>query len=149
MPAFPQSAICVWRKTRQRMDEYMLYATIAETAGIPYEWMTPAQIKERWPLVRTEDLVGAIFHPTDGYINPADVTQAMAAAARKRGVRIHRKKHVDHFAQGTNGEWTVSGYDLDTREPFSLVAEHVVTATGNHGQATAEAIGVTIPAIPC
>jgi hypothetical protein len=36
--------------------------------------------------VRTEDLKGAIFHPTDGYINPADVTQAMAKGARQRGV---------------------------------------------------------------
>ena len=38
----------------------------------------PQEIKERWPLVNTEDLVGAIYHPTDGYINPADVTMAMA-----------------------------------------------------------------------
>ncbi len=37
------------------------------------------------PLVRTEDLVGALFHPTDGYINPADVTQAMAKGARQMG----------------------------------------------------------------
>ncbi|MGC1259488.1 MAG: FAD-dependent oxidoreductase, partial [Jannaschia helgolandensis] len=61
-------------QTQARMDEYELYASIAETVGIPYEWMTPKQIRERWPLVRTEDLEGAIFHPTDGYINPADVT---------------------------------------------------------------------------
>jgi glycine/D-amino acid oxidase-like deaminating enzyme len=46
-----------------------------------------AEIKERWPLVRTEDLKGAIYHPTDGYINPADVTMAMAKGARQRGVR--------------------------------------------------------------
>ncbi|NND18841.1 MAG: FAD-binding oxidoreductase, partial [Silicimonas sp.] len=42
-----------------RMDEYMLYASTAETCGVPYEWMTPDQIKERWPLVRTDDLKGA------------------------------------------------------------------------------------------
>jgi hypothetical protein len=68
------------------MDEYMLYASTAETVGIPFEWMTPAEIKDRWPLVRTEDLKGAIYHPTDGYINPADVTMAMAKGARQRGV---------------------------------------------------------------
>lgn len=61
-------------QTKARMDEYMLYASTAETVGVPFEWMTPAQIKERWPLVRTDDLEGAIYHPTDGYINPADVT---------------------------------------------------------------------------
>ena len=65
-------------QSQHRMDEYMLYASTAETCGVPFEWMTPNQIKDRWPLVRTEDLVGAIYHPTDGYINPADVTMAMA-----------------------------------------------------------------------
>lgn len=61
----------------------MLYASTAETCGVPFEWMTPNQIKDRWPLVRTEDLVGAIYHPTDGYINPADVTMAMAKVLAK------------------------------------------------------------------
>ena len=108
-------------QTQERMDEYRLYATIAETVGIPYEWLSPKEIGERWPLIRSEDLVGAIYHPTDGYINPADVTQAMAAAARKRGVRIHRKKHVESFepVQSGSGAWKVSGYDLDSKEPFS------------------------------
>ncbi len=82
-------------QTRARMDEFELYAATAETVGIPYEWLTPAQIRDRWPLVRTEDLKGALFHPTDGYINPADVTQAMAKGARQRGVEIVRKAQVD------------------------------------------------------
>ncbi|MEL6576035.1 MAG: FAD-dependent oxidoreductase, partial [Pseudomonadota bacterium] len=82
---------------RERMDEYMLYATTAESIGIPYEWLTPEQIKDRYPLVRTEDLVGAIYHPTDGYINPADVTQAMAKGARARGVTIERRWQVDSY----------------------------------------------------
>ncbi|HCB52555.1 MAG TPA: diguanylate cyclase, partial [Rhodobacter sp.] len=63
-------------QTDARMDEYMLYSSVAETADVYHEFMTPAQIKERWPLVRTNDLKGAIYHPQDGYINPADVTQA-------------------------------------------------------------------------
>ncbi|MCB1343350.1 MAG: FAD-binding oxidoreductase, partial [Pseudooceanicola sp.] len=54
-------------QTQARMDEYMLYATTAETCGVPFEWLTAKDIKDRWPLVRTEDLKGAIFHPTDGY----------------------------------------------------------------------------------
>ena len=75
-------------QTDARMDEYMLYSSVAETAGVYHEFLTPAQIKDRWPLVRTEDLKGALFHPQDGYINPADVTQAMAKGARQLGVTI-------------------------------------------------------------
>lgn len=142
-------------QTKERMDEYMLYASTAETVGIPFEWMTPAQIKERWPLVRTEDLRGAIYHPTDGYINPADVTQALAKGARQRGVEIVRKAQVDGFRR-ENGEWVVSGRIMGEKggnlipseESFEIRCEVVVTATGNHAQRTAAMIGCYIPAIP-
>ncbi|WP_193141515.1 FAD-dependent oxidoreductase [Meridianimarinicoccus sp. MJW13] len=142
-------------QTQARMDEYMLYASTAETAGVPYEWLTPAQIKERWPLVRTEDLKGAIYHPTDGYINPADVTMAMAKGARQRGVVIERKWQVDGYRW--NGQaWEVTctrtadkgGNLIATEEQVVITAEHVVTATGNHAQRTARLLGLKIPAIP-
>lgn len=57
--------------------------------------------------MRTEDLKGAIYHPTDGYINPADVTMAMAKGARQRGVVIERKWQVDGY-HWTGSEWQVS-----------------------------------------
>jgi dimethylglycine dehydrogenase len=142
-------------QTDARMDEFQLYASTAETVGIPYEWLTPSAIKARWPLVRTEDLKGALFHPTDGYINPADVTQAMAKGARQRGVEIVRKAQVDAY-RWTGSEWIVSGHVMADRggnlvptdETFEITAEHVVTATGNHAQRTARLLGIKIPAIP-
>jgi dimethylglycine dehydrogenase len=142
-------------QTAARMDEYMLYASTAETVGVPFEWLTPAQIKDRWPLVRTEDLKGAIFHPTDGYINPADVTQAMAKGARQRGVEIYRKMQVDSY-EWTGSEWIVRGSHMVEKggnlvpgdETFEIRAEHVVTATGNHAQRTARQLGIKMPAIP-
>jgi dimethylglycine dehydrogenase len=142
-------------QTDARMDEYMLYSSVAETAGVYHEFLTPAQIKERWPLVRTEDLKGALFHPQDGYINPADVTQAMAKGARQLGATIERKVQVDGY-RWTGSEWVVSctrmiekgGMLIPGEEKFEIVAEHVVTATGNHAQRTARLLGVKIPAIP-
>ena len=142
-------------QTQDRMDEYMLYASTAETVGIPYEWLSPAQIKERYPLVRTEDLKGAIYHPTDGYINPADVTMAMAKGARQRGVVIERKWQVDGY-HWTGDHWDVTctkmaevgGNLVATDEQIVIHAEHVVTATGNHAQRTAQLLGIKMPAIP-
>ena len=87
-------------QTKARMDEFMLYGATAETVGVEYHRLTPNQIKERWPLIHTDDLEGAIYHPGDGYINPADVTMAMAKGARQRGVSIERK-------------WQADGYPLD------------------------------------
>ena len=142
-------------QTDARMDEYMLYASTAETVGIPHEWMTPDQIRERWPLVRTEDLKGAIYHPTDGYINPADVTMAMAKGARQRGVAIERKWQVDGY-EWTGSDWRVTctkmvekgGNLVPSEEQVVVTAEHVVTATGNHAQRTARLLGIKMPAIP-
>ena len=142
-------------QTKDRMDEYMLYGSIAETVGIEYDYMTPAQIKERWPLIRTGDLEGAIYHPGDGYINPADVTMAMAKGARQRGVTIERKWQVDGY-EWTGSEWKVTctkmvekgGNLIPSEEQVVITAEHVVTATGNHAQRTAKLLGIKIPAIP-
>lgn len=142
-------------QTQERMDEYMLYAATADTVGVEYEFLTPDQIKERWPLIRTDDLKGALYHPADGYINPADVTQAMAKGARQRGVEIYRKMQVDSY-HWTGSEWIVRGTIMVEKggnlvpgeEKFEIHAEHVVTATGNHAQRTAKLLGIKIPAIP-
>ena len=142
-------------QTDARMDEYMLYSSVAETAGVYHEFLTPKEIKERWPLVRTEDLKGALFHPQDGYINPADVTQAMAKGARQLGATFERKIQVDGY-RWTGSEWIVSctrmveqgGRLVPSDDKFEIHAEHVVTATGNHAQRTAKLLGIKIPAIP-
>jgi len=142
-------------RTEARMDEYRLYSSVAETAGVYHEFLTPRQIADRWPLVRTEDLKGALFHPQDGYINPADVTQAMAKGARRLGAAIERRVQVDGY-RWTGSDWVVSctrmveqgGRLVASDDRFRIVAEHVVTATGNHAQRTARLLGIRIPAIP-
>ena len=137
------------------MDEYRLYSATAEAVGIEHVFLTPQQIAERWPLVRAEDLKGALFHPTDGYINPADVTQAMARGARLHGATIERRWQVDGY-RWTGREWVVTatkmvergGNLIPSEERVEITAEHVVTATGNHAQRTARLLGIKIPAIP-
>ena len=139
---------------QQRMDEYMLYSSVAETAGVYHEFLSPKEIKDRWPLVRSEDLIGALYHPQDGYINPADVTQAMAKGARQLGATFERKVQVDGY-RWTGSEWIVSctrmveqgGNLVASDDRFDITAEHVVTATGNHAQRTARLLGIKTPAV--
>ncbi|MBV1895267.1 MAG: FAD-dependent oxidoreductase [Rhodobacteraceae bacterium] len=142
-------------QTKARMDEYRLYASTAETCGVPYVFLTPDEVKQRWPLIRTDDLKGALYHDTDGYINPADVTMAMAKGARQRGVIIERKWQADAFHW--NGKaWDVTvtrmvekgGNLVASDEQVIVTAEHVVTASGNHAQRTAKMLGIKMPAIP-
>jgi len=142
-------------QTKERMDEFMLYASTADTVGIEYEWLTPDQIKQRWPLVRADDLKGAILHPSDGYINPADLTQALAKGARAYGAEIYRKTQINDFEWTHSGEWRLRGCHMNDSgglltegDEFECVAEIVVSATGNHAMRTGEKIGCNIPAVP-
>ncbi|MBN9511211.1 MAG: GcvT family protein [Alphaproteobacteria bacterium] len=129
-------------RTRARMEEFQTYASTADAIGIAYEWWSPDEIKRRFPLVNVEGLVGALFHPTDGYINPADITLLLADAARKGGAQIHRQTDVTAIDRLASGEWRV------TTNQAAITCEVVVCATGNHARRTATMLGLDIPAIP-
>jgi dimethylglycine dehydrogenase len=76
--------------TKDRMDEYHYYAGVARTIGVDVNFLTPDEVKQIWPLADMDGVLGAIQHPDDGYIQPADLTQALAKGARQRGATIYR-----------------------------------------------------------
>ncbi len=129
-------------RTKDRWDEYMYYAGIAETIGVSVNILTPEQVKEIWPLCETDGLLGAIQHPDDGYIQPADLTQALAKGARDLGATIHRNTTVTAIEQEADGRWLVKTDKGDIR------AEHVISATGNFARKTGEMVGLDVPVIP-
>ena len=132
-------------QTPDRMDEFRYYAGIARTLGIRVNELTPAQIKERWPLVNEEGLVGGIQHPDDGYIQPADLTQALAKGARDRGAKIHRYTTVTAIEREGDG-WRITYENKDgTHE---LLADNVVSATGSFARQTGRMVGLDVPVIP-
>ena len=127
---------------QERMDEYHAYCGTANTIGVPFEIITPAQVKELWPLCNTEDLVGALFHPEDGHAAPVDVTMALARGARSAGAEIYLETEVTGIARTQSGEWRVQTNKGD------IVCEKLVSATGNYARQTAAMIGLDIPVIP-
>ncbi|MFC6489351.1 GcvT family protein [Nitratireductor sp. GCM10026969] len=129
-------------RTKDRWDEYMYYAGIAETIGVPYRLLTPEEVREVWPLCETEGLLGAIQHPDDGYIQPADLTQALAKGARDKGATIYRNTAVMALEQQGDGKWLVK------TDKGDILAEHVVSATGNFARKTGEMVGLDVPVIP-
>ena len=127
---------------RDRMDEYHQYAGVAETIGVDVRFLTPEEIGEIWPLCNTEGLVGAIQHPEDGYIQPADLTQALAAGARNRGAEIHRNCCVTGIERTLSGEWLV------TTTEGAITCEHVVSASGSFARQVCAMVGIEVPVIP-
>ncbi len=127
---------------QDRMDEYYQYSGVAQTIGVNYKFITPDEIGELWPLCNTDGLVGALVHPDDGYIQPADLTQAMAKGARDMGAEIYRHTAVTGIAQKPGGEWVVS------TDKGEITCEHVISASGNFARKTGAMVGLDIPVIP-
>ena len=128
--------------TQDRMDEYYQYAAVAKTIGVKVNFLTPDQVKEIWPLCNTEGLVGAIQHPEDGYIQPADLTQALAKGARDNGAEIYRNTNVTGINQLENEKWVVE------TDKGNIECEHVISCTGNFARQTGKMVGLDIPVIP-
>ena len=120
----------------------MQYAGVAETIGVQVDKLTPDEVVDIWPLAVTDGLIGAIRHPWDGYIQPADLTQALAKGARDNGAEIYRNTTVTSISQTSSGEWKI------TTDKGEITCEHVVSATGNFARKTGEMVGLDIPVIP-
>ena len=133
---------------RDRMDEYLKYCGTANTIGVPFQVIGPDEVKKLWPLVElggkdgTPPIVGALYHPDDGHIAPADLTMALRKGARARGAEIHEQTEVTGVSRTPSGEWR-----LQTNKG-EIIAEHVVCATGNYARQTGRMFGINVPAIP-
>jgi len=133
---------------RDRMDEYKKYCGTANTIGVPFQLISPAEVKELWPLVNlggdaeTPAVIGALYHPDDGHIAPADLTMALRKAARSAGAEINEQTEVTGAVQMPGGEWKL------TTNRGEITAEHVVLCTGNYARQTGRMFGLKVPVIP-
>ncbi len=133
---------------RERMDEYQKYCGTANTIGVPFQVIGPREVKELWPLVElggsadTPAITGALYHPHDGHIAPADLTMALRKGARSRGAEIYEQTEVTAVSRSRSGEWQLKTSKGD------ITAEHVVCATGNYARQTGRMFGLNMPAIP-
>jgi dimethylglycine dehydrogenase len=128
-------------RTEDRWDEYMYYAGVAKTIGINVNLLTPEQVKEIWPLCNTDGIIGAIQHPDDGYVQPADLTQAFARGARNHGAEIYRHTAVTAIERAGD-TWVVK------TDKGDITCEHVVSCTGNFARRTGAMVGLDVPVIP-
>ncbi len=128
--------------TKDRMDEYLQYQGVADTIGVKVEKLTPEQVKEIWPLCSIDGLIGAIRHPEDGYIQPADLTQALAKGARDKGAQIEINTEVINIINNKDGTWCVE------TSKGEIECEHVISCTGNFARKTGKMVGLNVPVIP-
>src|SRR6478736_880427 len=78
----------------ERFEELRRQAGWAKTFGLPLELITAREAQDRFPLMSTDGVLGAVWLPTDGWLDPSGLANALAAGARAKGVRIRTRTRV-------------------------------------------------------
>jgi dimethylglycine dehydrogenase len=124
-----------------RMDEYRRHRGKARTIGLPFEVVGPDDIRRLHPLVETRGVLGAVWNPEDGHVDPTSVTQALVKGARDRGVRVHRHTRVTALERTPGGEWRI-GTDRG-----DFLVEVVVNAAGTWAREVGHLVDLDLPIV--
>jgi glycine cleavage system aminomethyltransferase T/glycine/D-amino acid oxidase-like deaminating enzyme len=130
----------------ERLEELRRQAGWAKTFGLPLELIGPGDAKALFPLMSTDGVLGAVYLPTDGWLDPSGLAQALAAGARSRGASI--RPHTRVVAIGTD-RGRVTGVTVEHKgEREDIRADVVVNAGGIFAPEIGAMVGVTVPLIP-
>ncbi|GAB3766737.1 4-methylaminobutanoate oxidase (formaldehyde-forming) [Nocardioides ginsengisegetis] len=130
-------------RTEDRMVQLRRTAANAAAYDMECELLTPAQARDLWPVMAVDDLLGAIWLPGDGKVNPTDLTQSLAKGARQGGARIVERVRVTGYTvAGSGAGRRVTGVRTDRGD---VEAEVVVTCAGQWSKALGDRAGVTVP----
>ncbi len=126
-------------RTDDRMTLLKRTAAMARAHGVEAEVIGAADAGRLWPVMRADDLIGGIWIPGDGKVNPSDVTQALAKGARAGGVKIFERVKVTgvDIAGGA-----VTGVATDNG---AINCDIVVNCAGQWGRQVGRMCGVTVP----
>ncbi len=124
--------------SKERLQEFKKVVGMGRYQGMDLDILGPDDIKSRYPFVETHDLVGALYDPNDGDIDPAQLTQALAKGARDMGATILRFCPATG-ARREKGEWVISTPQGEIR------CEYVVNAAGYYAREVAKWFGRDLP----
>ncbi len=126
-------------QTDARMEEFKHLAGKFKGLGLEYDLVTPSEIKDKYPLLRIDDLKGGAWDPEEGYVDPYSVTMGLAAGARKYGGRIEQNTQVDSITRLPSGHWHLTAGDK------SFECEIVVNTAGFWADEVARMVGCRLP----
>ncbi len=128
--------------SEERMEELRRQAGWAKTFGLPLELISADEAKEKFPLMSTDGVLGAAWLPTDGYLDPSQLTYALADGARRGGVRIFTSTRVTGIEVSDD---RVTAVETDRGR---IECEVVVNASGMYAAEIGRLAGVRVPVIP-
>ncbi|WP_292631303.1 FAD-dependent oxidoreductase, partial [Mesorhizobium sp.] len=126
-------------RTADRMTVLKRTAASARAQGVDIDVISPKEAADLWPVMATDDLVGAVWLPGDGKANPTDLTQSLAKGARNGGAKIIERVRVTGISQ-RNG--VACGVETDRG---NIAAEIVVNCAGQWARKVGLMCGVSVP----
>ncbi len=128
--------------TPDRMDYLKAERAKHRHMGLETEIVGPEEIARLSPITNTEGVIGALYDPLDGHLDPSGTTHAFARAARLGGAEIVLGNRVVELNPRPDGGWEV------VTEQGTVTAERVVNAAGLWAREVGEMAGVTLPLHP-
>ena len=128
--------------TERRVEEFRRLQNIAAEAGLEVESLDQQAAQSKWPAMNFEQAKAELWCPTDGYLQPSDLTMAYAAHCRKAGARLMTSTTVREVLL-ENGR--VQGVVTDQG---TVRCRMVINAAGAHAQAIAKSVGLELPIVP-
>ena len=129
--------------SEERMEELARQAGWAKTFGLPLELISAEEAQRLFPPMSTDGVLGAAYLPTDGYIDPSQLTFALAEGARRGGAEIETQ-HARHRRSASSAAAS-TGVETDKG---SIETEIVVNAGGMFAGEIGALAGVNVPVIP-
>ncbi len=127
--------------SEDEMDWLRHTLSVARSLDIDIELIDPGQIAKLHPFYNLDGVLGGLYTPDDGHVDPSSVTTALAAGARSRGASIIRRCRATDIKRLSSGEWQVS------TELGDITCEHVVNAAGTYARQVGEWSGLDLPMV--
>lgn len=125
-----------------RVEEFKRMKQVADLAGLEVSFLDPGSAQTKWPLMDFSQIQAALWCPTDGYLQPSDLTMSYAAHARRMGVTFQTGTAVQEI-KVRQGKVTGIGTDHGP-----IACNLVINAAGAHAYHIARSAGIELPIIP-
>ncbi len=112
---------------------------VAAYVGNEMEWVDRDFVASRHPFYDVDEIIGAVWTPNDGHVDPTGATNALVAGARALGAGVSRRNRVVAIDRRADGSFDV------VTEQGTVHAEHVVNAAGCYAHQVARMVGLSVP----
>jgi glycine/D-amino acid oxidase-like deaminating enzyme len=126
----------------ERAEEFRRMKSVADQAGLETEFIDQRAARQKWPMMNFDRAKAVLWCPSDGYLQPSDLTMSYVTHARRLGVRFQTNTRV---TQVVVRDERVAAVETDSGP---IHCEMVINAAGAHAYHIARSVGLELPIVP-